>query len=331
MSEREKKLAMIVGGLLGLVALFFGYQRLDSSTTRRENELAAVQAKIDELEKERRRGSSAAVKLNEFEKQSLPRDRELAVRQYDAWLTQTIEKIGFKERTVKFLGASPQQFNTNALKFQIYAQGNIAQLTEFLYEFKAANMLHQITSMPVKPVADSRDLKIDITIEALALSNGPPQLDAANRRKPPDKSLQQYADAIVGRNIFAPPNNPPRMASISDKRVSLGDRLSVQAEGNDSDPLDSLSYSLGEPAPSGATIDPQSGEIRWSPRENGTYDFAVRVTDDGFPAKSVQQTFRVSVVDPPPPPPIVQREPPREERPRLQFDEAKHTYLVATI
>ena len=50
--------------------------------------------------------------------------------------------------------------------------------------------------------------------------------------------------------------------------------------------------------PEGASIDPVTGVFRWTPTEvqgPGKYPFTVRVTDDGIPQLSAEQTFSVTV------------------------------------
>ena len=67
-----------------------------------------------------------------------------------------------------------------------------------------------------------------------------------------------------------------------------------------------------------------SGKLTWTPRTNGKYEFLVRATDDGWPAKSTKdELLVVTVEDPPVPPPEAPR--------KLAFDDAKHTFLSAVI
>jgi hypothetical protein len=71
------------------------------------------------------------------------------------------------------------------------------------------------------------------------------------------------------------------------------------------------------------TLNEQTGELRWTPQENGSQEFTIRVSDNGTPRRSDELTFQVTVVDPPP------EEPEEPEEPR--FDEAAATYVVGTI
>jgi RHS repeat-associated protein len=71
-----------------------------------------------------------------------------------------------------------------------------------------------------------------------------------------------------------------------------------------------LTFSLIEP-PDGMTIEPDSGLLSWTPADPGEYTVALRVTDDGVPAKSGFQVYRLTV-SPPNLPPRITSQPPRE-------------------
>ncbi|MEO8270476.1 MAG: putative Ig domain-containing protein, partial [Aureliella sp.] len=76
-------------------------------------------------------------------------------------------------------------------------------------------------------------------------------------------------------------NVAPVIASIGEQVVEVGTALSITAVATDADlPSNALRYSF-EASPAGATIDSQSGLIRWSPSVAGEAAFVVRVTDAG--------------------------------------------------
>ena len=97
------------------------------------------------------------------------------------------------------------------------------------------------------------------------------------------------------------PNTPPTLDSISDKVIFLGQTLSFVVSATDSDqPPQSLTFALGSGAPSGATIHPGNGQFSWTPSSApSTNQITVRVTDNGTPNLSAQQTFTVRVQSPP--------------------------------
>ena len=94
-------------------------------------------------------------------------------------------------------------------------------------------------------------------------------------------------------------NSAPSLGAIGDVTVDEGTQVSFTAVGSDSDePADTLSYGLASGFPSGAGIDPVSGQFSWTPDESqgpGVYPIGVVVQDDGVPALSVTNTFTVTV------------------------------------
>ena len=136
------------------------------------------------------------------------------------------------------------------------------------------------------------------------------------------KSLDDYLDAIAQRNIFAPANNPPKLAAIGPKTAARGRTLIVKPQAKDSDPLDQLRWSLeGEP-PAGVRIDPKTGVLTWTPSENGKYQVTVRVADDGVPMRAATATIAINVVDPSPTSSVVAKP---------NYERAKFAFLISTI
>jgi hypothetical protein len=90
-----------------------------------------------------------------------------------------------------------------------------------------------------------------------------------------------------------------RLASIGDRMVDEGVELRFTAGTSDPDaPMNSLTFSLDAGAPSGASIDPSTGEFSWTPTEAqgpGTYNVTVRVTDDGTPNLEDFETIEIVV------------------------------------
>jgi endonuclease G, mitochondrial len=97
-------------------------------------------------------------------------------------------------------------------------------------------------------------------------------------------------------------NDPPTIAAIDNKTVFLGDTLTFTAAGSDIDlPPQTLAYSLGATAPSGASIAPDTGVFSWTPAGSQaglTFTFDV-IVSDGTASASTPVT--ASVVDMTPP------------------------------
>jgi beta-glucanase (GH16 family) len=88
-------------------------------------------------------------------------------------------------------------------------------------------------------------------------------------------------------------NTTPVLDLIGNKAVDEGTALTFTAYATDPD-RDQLSFGLAG-APAGASINPATGAFTWTPTAPGNYTFTVRVTDNGSPPLSAQQTITVTV------------------------------------
>ncbi|MDB6040800.1 MAG: wapA 2, partial [Verrucomicrobiales bacterium] len=101
-------------------------------------------------------------------------------------------------------------------------------------------------------------------------------------------------------NVLQGANQPPVLTVPADQVVAEGMLLSQTITATDPDVGQTLEFSLGLDAPAGAAIDPISGHFTWTPTEEqgpGNYSIAVRVTDNGTPARSATKRFNVSVTE----------------------------------
>jgi chitodextrinase len=96
-----------------------------------------------------------------------------------------------------------------------------------------------------------------------------------------------------------PSNSPPTLTPITSKTVSVGQTLTFRIYADDADiAQQSLAFTLDVGAPSGAGINPVTGDFSWTPslgQGGANYSITVRVTDNGTPALSDAVTFIVTV------------------------------------
>ena len=99
-------------------------------------------------------------------------------------------------------------------------------------------------------------------------------------------------------NLLLGGNHPPTLAAIPPQTVDEQTVLSVAASATDTDPNQTLIYSLGVDAPAGVQINPETGLLTWSPTEAqgpGTYTFTLRAMDNGSPSRAASQRVTVTV------------------------------------
>ena len=118
---------------------------------------------------------------------------------------------------------------------------------------------------------------------------------------------------------------PPVFEKVADQKTQPGQPLSVQFAAADADiPADRIRYQLGPNAPTGATIDPNTGRFSWTPDDSAggkDYQIIIAATEEGDDGLTSHMTLRVSVAAPPekpvttPKPTMVEEKPPVEEKP----------------
>ena len=92
-------------------------------------------------------------------------------------------------------------------------------------------------------------------------------------------------------------NHAPVLDFISDQFGTVGQEIRFVAQATDLDmPADNLTYRITA-GPSGASIDPVSGEFSWTPGSAGVFLVTIQVEDDGKPALVDEQTVILNVSD----------------------------------
>jgi hypothetical protein len=96
-------------------------------------------------------------------------------------------------------------------------------------------------------------------------------------------------------------DQPPVLAAVGTRWVEEGSAVDLQAAATDPNPGHTIMFSLDSGAPSGATIDPASGQFHWTPPNVQTiYTLTIRATDSGPQSLSAATTLTVMVFDVPP-------------------------------
>ena len=94
-------------------------------------------------------------------------------------------------------------------------------------------------------------------------------------------------------------NRPPLLDPIGPRSIQQGTSLTFTVAGSDPDiPPNALVYSLGDGAPAGAVIDPDTGVFTWTPSNSqgpGVYPVTVLASDDGSPSLNATETFAITV------------------------------------
>ena len=215
LQRREKILAGLSLGLVGLLGLYFLFFAGDGRSDEQLNDdLKKLAADVAEKRNYLQAASRDRKRLDDWQTCALPSDPVLARSMYQNWLVGMAKRANLHE--VK-LGSTDQshrdQFTRISLK--LGARATLSDFLDFLYRFYSIGYLHQIRRMDIKPIRGSRDLDLNIAIEALSLPT------AKSKDRLPDNipkedwhglaltKLSDYQDPIVSRNFFSVYVPPP--------------------------------------------------------------------------------------------------------------------------
>ena len=222
LNKRERILAAVTGTLMLLFVGKFLFSavsgRLDSLQARRDALVAEVQKKKARVA----RGRRATARISDWQRRSLPVDREMARSLYQNWLLGLVDKVKLHHARVESGEARSRRDIYWRLSFTIRGQGSLEQLTQLLWDFYSAGHLQQIRRLSIKPIEDSSKLDLSLSIEALSLpgADNRDKLSAERPSQPLPGKLADYRESIVGRNLFGsyvPPPPPPPPVSTKPK------------------------------------------------------------------------------------------------------------------
>ena len=325
MNPRERVLAIAVGSTVALLVVLWGWYQIDRMYTFRRNGIASLEKGVADQKKIERQTIAASSRMRSYQERSLPPVPSVGRSVYQSWLQDQFDKAGITQPTVTVKNGKEDKNLLMTHEFTAISKGTLPQVVKLLHQFYSADYLHRVKRLTLKPIKDSKELDITLDVEAVSLVKAPAastlQERVASRLALPAEA--DYVRIISERNLFGPPNRAPQISGLGNQKAIRGRSVDIAARGSDPDNLDKVTYKLVKSGANEARLDASTGKLSWTPRTNGKYEFTVRATDDGLPAKSSKdELLVVSVEDPP-----LVVEPPR----RLAFDDAKFTVLSAVI
>jgi hypothetical protein len=214
LSGREKRLATIVGVLAGLMATWLLVAGVRTAFQSRQKQLAALRLDVQKKRLAVSRSALVVDRFAEWEKRSLPRDRDIARSSYQNWLVATLDDARLGKVQVEPGRMTPVKDVYVKLPYQVRAEGTLEQTMRWLTEFYQADHLHAVRDLSLQPARDGRTLQIAAFVEAVILP------ETARRDKLVETTgarlSKAEADAAVAavtkRNFFAAyvPPPPPR-------------------------------------------------------------------------------------------------------------------------
>jgi Putative Ig domain len=309
MTPREKVLSIGVGVALTVAVGSYAWSTIQKG-------FAVKQARVDQLRSDIMKRDTAITdglmdrnKLTAITPMSLPSNSEQAVADYNEWIIDWLAKAKLASPKQTYIGETPE-YNVDTqkkrvysrFKFQVSGRGTIENLTNLLYDYYQKNYLHRISQLKIALVPrEAYQLDFTLVTEVLALDvaskTQPVPTGTSHRVK---KSLAEYSDEIVGRNLFSPANHPPRWSETATTEAVRGSPLNYDPGAKDADAGQKVSYEIVGDAPEGLRIGKDSSGVSWMPEKVGKYTITLKATDNGLPRQSSEQKLTINVVDPPP-------------------------------
>ncbi|MCO8121976.1 cadherin repeat domain-containing protein [Stieleria sp. TO1_6] len=324
MNQRERILVILVGSLVVLGLGQWGFTKYKTALQSRRTRFESLQDRQLQLSEKRIQGAIADRQMGEYLVRSVSSDAERARSDYQSWLFDVVEENNIREAKISGEKIQPVGDLYRQLTFKLTGRAEAPEALGLVYDIQAKDYLHRIRTMDLKPAKNGGGFSVDLTIDVVSLNNAPVDAaDPATKSWRVDPDAIAYADPILNRNLFEPPNQAPKFSGESTLQATKGRKEAFPLAFKDPEGH-SVSYQLVD-APENVTIDERSGTLRVESDELQEFKVKVQVSDSGYPKRTVEETLLVKVVDPPPPP----KEEPKQIAP--EFDDAKQTYLTGLV
>ena len=324
LSSRERVLALLAASLVPITVVFALTFWINGKLSQKQSELTNLQSQVQEEQRKQLNALRASKRKAIYLSESLPSNVNDSKVQYWTWISNLAEeKIGVGSFSLGEISReTPKKYMQRdtvftQITFSLNFHARIDQLTRFLYEFHNTKILHRITSLSITPdqqlapggsnaVVRLNTLDVRMTIEVAALADADSARDFEQESKDRyDLAMNEFEDSIAYRNIFGLPNNQPKFAAIGSKSADVGAADSFTIRATDDDEDDRLKFELVSTTVSGAKITQANDNDRFvkfefPPLDEGSYKFALRVTDNGCPPKVADTEFTLRVNKPTP-------------------------------
>ncbi len=322
MNQRERLLAIAVGGLLAALVISWGWGKYRAAVNSRRQALTAQLEEQNRIYEQLIEGERANRYMGEYLIRSLPPDPEQARSDYQQWLLETVQASALELPNVSSNSSRSIGGLYQRLEFRVSGETDVPHFIELLHNFYSQDYLHRIRDFSLLPTKQG-NFKLELSIDAIALLNASKEVTVPKGRSwRVDQELAGYRSTIMNRNLFEPPNQPPRYSGEAVVESLVGGDAPARLNFEDPDGH-LIEYEFVEPPPTFVHLDKQNGALRVETLEKQEFEIQVRATDDGYPRQSTEQTLTIKVVDPPPEP--------EPAKPKPDFDDASQTVLTALV
>jgi hypothetical protein len=251
MNQREKTLAMLVGGIVAIFVVGFGIRAVLLQPLRQiDKAIKASQEKIDKINKERTLSIAADDRLQKTALKTFGETIDQASATSGEILTKRILESGLEESEFTRTPASPRKLKgAHEIGWIVQGEGPLTNIVNLLFLLENSPYLHRVENVTVTTGEAVGRVKTRFRYLTLVLDPSPD----VQRKALPDKftldSTERHAyDDLIARDILrpyikrpAPPPKPPTPPGSS------GGTPAPTAPGPESFKVVSLSEWEGQP------------------------------------------------------------------------------------
>ncbi len=321
MTQRERTLAIAVGGMLVFLVIYWGFNKYRGAIQTRQNQIAALEKTQLGLIQKQFDGARADGQFGEYYSRSLPGSSQLARSEYSKWLLDMVQANRLSAANVD--PGTSMSIGDLYTKHSFRVTGNteFKNVLELLHSFYAKDYLHRIRQFNLKPRKES-GFDLELNVDVVGINQVPGDaLKPGNQSWRVHPDSMTYTEPIMNRNLFEPPNQSPKYTGRESIEAIVGKTTPIPLTFKDNE-NHKVTYELIE-APQGVVrLDSRSGTLQVNSDQKGEFQVTVRAIDSGYPRRVVDQTLTVKIVDAPvvKPPPI-----------KPKFDDATQTVLTGLV
>ncbi len=203
MIEKRQQILFAILGLIGLFLIgdYLWQEKIQKPLDALNEDHVQL---LEDLEKQTsifKRTKGLPDQITAWKKQALPASTDTARSLYRNWLLETIRQANLRNARVDS-GSPSSRSGFRILPVNAQARGTLSEVTDALFAFENAALLHKIDSIRLTPIGASGQFDLAMSIEAVIMPgikrrNLSP--DVANRLASTDR--RSY-DVIARDNIF---------------------------------------------------------------------------------------------------------------------------------
>lgn len=203
MNEKRQQMLLGILVLIGVYLLgdYLWRERIQTPLDQLKGEHVQL---LDDLAKQTKifkRTKELPARITALKEQALPANAETARSLYRNWLLDTIQDAKLRNARVDS-GSPSSRSGFKIMPVNAQARGTLSEISDALFAFENAALLHKITSIRLTPIGDGGQFDLAMSIEAVMMSGVKRKVlkpGVANRLVSADR--RSY-DIIARDNIF---------------------------------------------------------------------------------------------------------------------------------